>query len=330
MPFRRTLAMTLVTATAALTLVACSSADDGEPAREPASNSAFPVSVAGALGTADVPDKPERVVALTWTDADIVFSLGVTPISVAQAQTDSGYQPWFENAVPQTPPVWEASGATIPIEEIAALQPDLIVATKSFTLARAYDQLKEIAPVVHFADTPSSETWQSATATVASALGVPETGEQVIADTESRIADAAAQFPELNGKTFTFFVGPSEGAVYIVNSPDDAGASLLGQLGMTPTEFATAQPVSTIPGRAQISYDYLSETDADVIIATGLPGSVDELAAQPAVQSLPAVGRGAFVPLSPTQAQSIAFPSPLSLDWALNEIVPQLGDAARK
>jgi iron complex transport system substrate-binding protein len=48
------------------------------------------------------------------------------------------------------------------------------------------------------------------------------------------------------------------------------------------------------------------------------------------VQSLPAVGRGAFVPLSPTQAQSIAFPSPLSLDWALNEIVPQLGDAARK
>lgn len=330
MKIRRALVGVLVSTSTALSVVACTSAESTDQAAETPSNSAFPVSITGALGTAEVPEKPERIVALTWTDADIVFSLGVTPISVEEAQTDSGYQPWFEDAATDLPPVWEGTDGNVSVEEIAALNPDLIVATKSFGLDELYDQLSQVAPVVHFADTPSSETWQRATTTVASALGVPEKGEQVVADTEAHIADAATKYSALEDKTFTFFVGPTGDSVYVVNSPQDAGASFLDQLGMKPTEFATSQPVSTIPGRAQISYELLSQTDADIVLATGRTGAVDALAAQPAVQALPAVARGAFVPLSPTQAQSIAFPSPLSLDWALDEIVPQLDTAAQK
>lgn len=329
---RRCAAVVATASVALLSLVACSSESTPDGPGTPPSSSAFPVSVPGALGSAEITEQPNRVVALTWTDADIVFSLGVTPISVQKAQTDSGYQPWFESAVGagDLPPVWDGTDGGVSVEEIAALQPDLIVATKAFNLDRTYEQLSQVAPVVHFADTPSSETWQSATTTVAAALGKSEKGEQVVADTESRIADAAQQNGALDGKSFTFFVGPTAESVYVVNSSQDAGASFLDQVGMAPTEFATSQPESTIPGRAQISYELLSQTDADVVIATGRPGTVEELAARPAAAALPALVRGAFVELSPTQAQSIAFPSPLSLGWALDEIVPRLDAAAQK
>ncbi|WP_338890225.1 ABC transporter substrate-binding protein [Rhodococcus sovatensis] len=323
-------AAVLATATAAALTAGCSAAEP--PADQvPAVSGAFPVAVSGALGDGEVAAKPERIVALTWTDADIVETLGVTPISVQKSTAPSGYQPWYEDAINgDLPPLLQSTDGAVPVEQIAALRPDLIVATKAFNLDRTYDQLSQLAPVVHFADTPSTETWQSATTAVASAMGVPEKGAQVIADTETRIDDAARRHSDLDGKTLTFFVGPSESSVYVVNSSEDAGASFLGQLGMTPTDFAINQPVSTIPGRAEISYELLSETDADVIVATGLPGSIEALAERPAVAELPALRRGAFVSLTPTQAQSMAFPSPLSLDWALTEIVPQLNAAAQK
>lgn len=328
MKFLRAVAIAAAITTASTT--ACSAA---EPSTEPvpAASDAFPVTVSGALGDDEVAVAPQRIVALTWTDADIVQALGVTPISVQKSTAPSGYQPWFDAAVDgDLPPLLESTDGAVPVEQIAALRPDLIVATKAFNLDRTYDQLSQLAPVVHFADTPSTETWQNATTAVASAMGVPDKGGQVIAATQARIDGAARQYSALDGKTFTFFVGPTESSVYVVNSSDDAGASFLGQLGMTPTEFATSQPVSTIPGRAEISYELLSETDADIIVATGLPGSVEALADRPAVADLPAVQRGAFVPLAPTQAQAMAFPSPLSLDWALTEIVPQLDAAASR
>lgn len=59
------------------------------------------------------------------------------------------------------------------------------------------------------------------------------------------------------------------------------------------------------------------------MIATGQPAALDEFRAQPGVASLPAVQRGDYVPLAPTEAQSIAFPSPLSLAWTVDTIVPK-------
>ncbi|KXF48480.1 ABC transporter substrate-binding protein [Rhodococcus sp. SC4] len=99
---------------------------------------------------------------------------------------------------------------------------------------------------------------------------------------------------------------------------------------MTLTPFATAQPVSNIPGRAQISNELLADTDADLILATSSNGALESLEQQPAFQSLGAVERGAYVPLAPTQAQSIAFPSPPSLDWALDQVVPLLDSAVQR
>ncbi|GGG25525.1 iron ABC transporter substrate-binding protein [Rhodococcoides trifolii] len=323
-----------IVAVAALTLLTagCSSAtDDASPSSTADASSAFPVTVTGALGSAEVTDRPERVVALSPTDADFVFALGVTPVAIDEGTSESGYQPWVEEHFgPDLPPLVRGVDGQISVEEIAALEPDLIVATKVFGLDRVYDQLSAIAPVVHYADNPSTESWQDATATVADALGVPDVGAEVVRTTETDITEAAQDYSALGRKTFTFFVGPVQDSVYVVNSDADAGARFLQQLGMAPTPFATSQPQSTIAGRALISYELLSQTDADVLIATGRPGTIDAFLADPGLRGLSAVERGAVVPLEPVPAQSIAFPSSLSLGWALTNIVPQLAAAAQR
>ncbi|NDV05340.1 ABC transporter substrate-binding protein [Rhodococcus sp. IEGM 248] len=155
-------------------------------------------------------------------------------------------------------------------------------------------------------------------------------GDDVVAQTESAIDDAAAAHPSLDGKTYAFFVGPQPDSTYVVNSTDDAGAKFLDQLGLTLTPFATAQPVSDIPGHAQISNELLADTDADLILATSSNGALESVEQQPVFQSLGAVERGAYVPLAPTLAQSIAFPSPPSLDWALEQVVPLLDSAVQR
>ncbi|KIQ17622.1 hypothetical protein RU01_09700 [Rhodococcus sp. MEB064] len=92
---------------------------------------------------------------------------------------------------------------------------------------------------------------------------------------------------------------------------------------MRPTDHATTLPTSSIPGRAQITYEDLSNNDADLVIATGQPAALDEFRALPGISALAAVQRGDYVPLAPTDAQSIAFPSPSSLTWAVQNIVPR-------
>ncbi|MGU3435956.1 ABC transporter substrate-binding protein [Actinomycetes bacterium M1A6_2h] len=265
------------------------------------------------------------MVALSWTDADILLSLGVTPVATARATAPSGVQPWAETEWnEQGPPAFlQGANADLSVEDVLAYEPDLIVGTKAFGLDTRYDQLSAIAPVVHYAQTPAAQTWQTATRTIAAALGRTDVGEQVVAETESVISAAAEANPEFEGRSFTFFVGPTQGSVYVVNSTDDAGAQFLDSLGMGPTAYATGLATSSIPGRAQITYEDLSNNDADLVIATGQPDALEEFCALPGVAALPAVERGDYVPLSPTEAQSIAFPSPLSLAWAVEHIVPR-------
>ena len=308
----------------------CASPETDSPSAS-ANSDAHPVTTTGALGSATIDERPERVVALSWTDADILLSLGVTPVAIGKAPNESGVQPWTAESLGDShPAILQGVNTNVSVEEVAAQAPDLIVATKSFGLDNQYSQLSELAPVVHYADTPSAETWQDATQTIAAALGISSQGDDVVAQTESAIDDDAAAHPALDGKTYAFFVGPQPDSTYVVNSTDDAGAKFLDQLGLTLTPFATAQPVSNIPGRAQISNELLADTDADLILATSSNGALESVEQQPAFQSLGAVERGAYVPLAPTLAQTIAFPSPPSLDWALGQVVPLLDSAVQR
>ncbi|MBN9743316.1 hypothetical protein DMP23_19770 [Amycolatopsis sp. A1MSW2902] len=312
--------------TVALSACTNNSADTAQPA-----SAGFPVSVPGKFGAAQVPSAPKRVVAMDWTSADIALSLGVVPVGMAKVATaDGGIEPWTKPLLGANSPKLFSVDSGDPIDQVAALKPDLILATKDYNLGESYQQLSQIAPVVTYAKAPNSDSWQDATRGIAKALGKSAQADQAIAKTTADVAAAKKAHPELSGKTYNFLVTPQAGGVHAVNSAADVSAQFLDQLGLSLSPAVRSMPDSSIPGRTLVSWENVSKLDADLLLATGSPSSLKLAQATPGFTDLPAVKRGAYLPLQPALAQAIAFPSSASLEWALGQLTPKLSDASRK
>jgi iron complex transport system substrate-binding protein len=175
----RRLPILLALAATALLLAACG--DEVEPAADtgkPAS-SGFPVTITHKLGSVTIEREPKRVVALDFPSADAVIALGVTPVAMYEVgYVDGGIQAWTKAALGAERPQLLDTADGIPLEKIAALHPDLIVATNTYPLiADVYDKLSAIAPVVGHVQGPGVDTWQEDTLLIAKALGREQRGE---------------------------------------------------------------------------------------------------------------------------------------------------------
>lgn len=290
----------------------------------------FPVTITGKFGTTSIPKRPMRVVAMSWTDADLALSLGVTPVGIATAaDTPNGLEPWTAAALGAAKPALFDTTNGDPLEKVAALAPDLILANRDYHLQQDYAQLSQIAPVVTYAAGPNSDSWQQNLIRSATALGLRAHAGTVIADVENGLSAQKSAHPELTGKTYSYIVAPTPSGAYTVNSAGDVSAQVLGALGMRLVPTVLGLPTSGIPGRAQISMENLNLLDADVVLAAGSTGSLADLARNPVFNDLGAVRRGAYLPLDYTAASAMAFPSPLSLQWAIANVVPKLTTAAK-
>src|SRR3954452_18365276 len=140
---------------AATVLVAgCGSGDEGASGDTAASSSAsgsggaFPVTVATAFGDVEIPEEPQRVVALGWSDAETALALGVQPVGASDwlGFGGEGVGPWAEGRYDEAPEIIDTLEPSL--EAIAALEPDLILDTKSDGTQERYDLLSQIAPTV--------------------------------------------------------------------------------------------------------------------------------------------------------------------------------------
>lgn len=88
-------------------------------------------------------------------------------------------------------------------------------------------------------------------------------------------------------------------------------------------------PSSAGEGRSEVSPEQYNLIDADLILGTSSDGrpELDKLATQPTFARVPAIRRGAFIPLDIGPATAMAFPSALSLPYALDALVPVMADA---
>jgi iron complex transport system substrate-binding protein len=311
-------------------------------ASEPNSDSesgAFPVTVSGAYGDITIESQPKRVVALSPTDADILLSLGVTPVAIpTSVQTNAttnntGLFPWAEGKYPAGTPQLNLSTADAStLESILALEPDLMVGTAFYGLVdQTYTALKDIAPIVAYSTAANGDSWQDSTRKVAKAVGLEAKGEEVIASAEAIVPEAAAANPALKGKTFNVLITPSAASVYILCSADDNLGRVMKELGMVLSDYAQSVPCDG--GRTEVSYESLPSLDADVLIV--FPDTAEQMSAltdQQLWNNLPAVKRGAVVEIPKTESvpAALAFPSATSLEWAVDQMVPQIAEAAAK
>jgi iron complex transport system substrate-binding protein len=340
----RRIGAALAAATVVLGVAACGSDSDTSDSTSGASASAdasqFPVTVSGKFGESTIEEAPVRAVPLSPQDADILLSLGVTPVAFpvdAQnraATGGTGIWPWQQAALDgQTPETLDMdTGADSIAEKIAVLEPDVIVSTGFWGLDQAtFDQLNSQIPVVHFDTKANGEPWQDSTRKVATALGIPEKADTVIADAEAHVQAARDANPSIAGKTYNAVIGDTGGQLSVLASDERGIGQFLTSLGLVLSPYATSLPVDA-DGRGVLSYENIGEMNADVEFVVSPTGDLSYLTKFDTWNALPAVQKGAVVSLARTTGlpNAIGFPSAISLNWATDQVMPMIADAVAK
>ncbi|PZG20078.1 ABC transporter substrate-binding protein [Nonomuraea aridisoli] len=145
---RTALTATLTALAAIVLLTACGTTEAPVAEQAPsggATPSAAPVTVTDSRGKQVTLDRPAtRVVTLEWAETEMVASLGVMPIGVADV---AGYGVWNTSAK-LDPSVKDVGNRQEPsVDSISALQPDLVVMEAARDSALV-SQLESFVPVV--------------------------------------------------------------------------------------------------------------------------------------------------------------------------------------
>ncbi|MDL2075178.1 iron-siderophore ABC transporter substrate-binding protein [Streptomyces sp. GXMU-J15] len=205
----RRLLTTAATATAAaLALTACGTT---EPAadKDDTKKTTEAITLTDASGKKVELDGPaKKVVGTEWHEVELLVSLGVDPVGVADVK---GYTTW-DQAVPlKNEPKDIGTRGEPSMDTIAALKPDLIVASTDLPPA-AVKQLREVAPVVEVRSADAADPigqmnenidlLAQATGTTAQAEKLKKGFETKLAEGKKALADAG-----LDGAKYAFADG---------------------------------------------------------------------------------------------------------------------------
>lgn len=314
--------------TTALGLAACggNSSTTGTPSAT--GSAGFPVTLRGKEGTATIPTKPQRVIAVGFQrDTDTALALGVTPIAMVENTLfPSLIAPWVDAKLRDPKPELLNTENGLPFEKIVGLRPDLILATDSYELTDIYARLAEIAPTLSYVDGVDSDTWQQRTTHIGKALGRDEQTQKIIADIEDKIKQAAQDHPAFAGKTFS--VSAVGGGQLETVLKGDAAVTFLEQLGLRISPEVAALPQSGNPGRANVSLENLGVLDADLMFVNYVSDDDRTLIeSNPVFQQLDAVKNKTYLVLGLPVALATGFPSPLSIPYGLDRTVTAVAEA---
>ncbi|ROS49441.1 iron-siderophore ABC transporter substrate-binding protein [Frigoribacterium sp. PhB24] len=330
---RKTLSIAAALTVVTLALAGCSADTDSDDAAGGASggSGAFPVSIDTKFGEVTVEKKPTRVVALGWGDAEAALALGVQPVGasdwLAFGDENDGVGPWAQGLYDQAP---EIIGTLEPsYEAIAALEPDVILDTKSSGDQERYDRLSSIAPTVGVPEGGDSylTDFDDQMELVSKALGEEAKGEQLVDENEKAVEAVAAAHPEWKGKTITAATKTSEGwGAYV---EDSERVDQLEALGFDQNPAIAALKPNAGGFSVSISSEQLDQIDADVIVAFPIYIDTTEITDDPQWKALPAVQDGHAVVIDGDVAAAYSLGSALSRQYALDQLVPLLEGATK-
>ena len=307
---------------ALLVVTACSApagpASSAESA-EPAPAAGFPVTIEHALGTTTIPAPPTRIVALSFEE-DVLSQVDVAVVGRTENYYAPGaLQPWQEGHV--DPGIVALGGPDgLDLEKVAALEPDLILATNYYELENVYGGLSAIAPTVGYRTGWGEATWQDTARVIGRAMGKQAEVEQRVGEVDGSVAALAAELPGLSGKTFSSVFYHDAGQFAVDTNPEGHTAKLLGQLGMVMSPRIVAEVVNRSLGAEQVGL-----IDAD-LVRLGYASDVlrAQLTASPLFGAVPAVRDGRVFESDVFGATAGNNPTLLNVPWQLEQQRPVL------
>ncbi|WP_371743724.1 ABC transporter substrate-binding protein [Plantibacter sp. MCCC 1A11337] len=220
----------------------------------------------------------------------------------------------------------------IDFEAVADTNPDVILAAYSGLTQEDYDTLTEIAPVVAYPETAWGTSWRDTILFNSEAMGMADEGEALVTQLEDEISDAAAAYPQLEGKTAMFLthVDTSDLSEVSYYTTHDTRTAFFEDLGLAfPESVATASAETESFSLTQSAEQADAFSDVDIIVTYGGDELIAALEADPLLSQMPAVANRAIVALPGTSPLGTAAnPTPLSISWILDDYLKLLAQAA--
>lgn len=333
-----------------MVLAGCSSDDDADStgtgstdrASEGASaedEASYPVTFTTPWGESTLTEKPTRIASLGYKDADVLASLGETPVIMGDSTEEQEF--YTMEAMPGEPEAFFSydDDSMAPIEELAAVEPDLIVAS-NMDLSQHYDQLSAVAPVIAAETTDDLDgNWQQTTTNLGKALGKQAEAEEVIETTEQTATDIKQEHPEFDGKSISMINYFGLDRMLYLNPAGTDLSALLGSIGFTDAPNADKE------WKDPVSEERIGDIAADVIVVIdNSNGKAGDLEDNPLFKELQAAKDGNVLVIhnhafnDPPEAAfdvdgekeegnlawAVGYPGPLSTQWELTTLAPLL------
>ena len=339
----RTLLKLLALAALTVPLAACSpTAGTSQSENTPQSvtpTEEFPVTVEHAFGTTVIESAPERVATVAWANHEVPLALGVVPVGMSKAtwgdDDGDGVLPWVEERLEElgadTPALFDETDG-IDFEAVAATDPDLILAAYSGLTEEEYELLSKIAPVVAYPEVAWGTSYKDMIRLNSAALGLSESGDELIADLEERVDASLSQHPELAESSILFaFMDPADLSQIGYYTSHDTRPGFLESLDFPVPALVAETAAASDAFYSTISAEQADQlSDVDIFVTYGDPSGtlIAELQADPLLSKIPAIASGRIVILAEnTPLAASANPSPLSIDWAIDEYFSLLAEA---
>ncbi|GAA1265514.1 iron-siderophore ABC transporter substrate-binding protein [Saccharothrix xinjiangensis] len=273
------------------------------------------VTVDTRFGPVTVEEPPTRVVALGWSDAETALALGVQPVGASDwlGFGGKGVGPWAEDLYRQAP---RLLGTTeIDYEAVAALQPDLILNTRSDNDQVKHETLSKIAPTIAAPEDviQYGTTWEQQVELVSKALFKEDEGRELVSDLEAKFADNK----KFDGKSTV--VGAYFDGKFGAYVSGDARTDFMKAIGFTPRQ--DVEDLASGSFYVDISAERLDLLDADLTVLFPIGGDASALKANPLVPEK------ALVLEDKALVNAFSSGSTLGTAYALDHAVPLFGQA---
>ncbi|MDA2815049.1 ABC transporter substrate-binding protein [Nocardiopsis sp. RSe5-2] len=230
-PARR-LATGAAAAVLALAPAACGSGTDAADGPDTATR-AFESDHTG--GEVDIPESPERVVAIGWAVPVLISVDEADLVGVSRGTQDTSLTPDELERVESLPSV--GTDLEIDVEKVAELEPDLIVSGLASAMDFDYAELEQVAPVAVAAmDAPVQ--WKETSGRIADAAGVADAHAELIDEYDARAEELSQTYAdELDGTTFASVAAWGDGG-WVLEHREAHGPNVLADAGLEFTEEA--------------------------------------------------------------------------------------------
>lgn len=305
---------------AAMGLVGCSSKTDEKSASKNDTNDFSPITIETKFGKVEINEKPKRVVALGWGDAETALALGVEPIGASDwlGFGGEGVGPWLKGVYKNPPTI--LGTMELDYEKIAALEPDLILDVRSSGDQKRYKRLSEIAPTIAVPKGGDNylTTYQQQVQMIAKALGKEKEGEQLLKEVDAAFEKAKKKYPQFSGKNVVVGAYTSKGwGAYLSG---DTRVDFMSRLGFTNKKEIEKQANGQF--YIDIAEEKLELLDADLTIV--LPIFVDkkEVTNNALYQKIPSVNDGRSIIIDGDVSNAFSAGTAPALIWAIEKLPP--------